>query len=342
MKEGGTINGLSLASDESMILTLQDIISNGIRIEVILTSKRLILIESGKDHVHHEDIQFETISSVTAGENSHHEPTITLSLTSPAGETRTDELIFFRRPGIERVGERDQLIAKLKEYISPALVHEPHAVRPLPVQGTGVLQTTQMGEATATLQQGRDWTPRYIPYSNGSPAPDDPSVGFKFNAITVIIIILVVVIGGALIYSQFTKGKPAVSSGGAAIPTVTTQAIAEIAPSPTIQPATYQQVTDMASSVPQVIIPKSGIWVRVQYPGSFIGSIGNKGGLRQVNASGDKFFQIPMREGIIDVSIQKQEGSGNELAVEIYQDGTLVKRSNTTAPKGTVDLHITL
>ena len=336
------MDGLSLASDESMILTLQDIISHGIRIEVILTSKRLILVESGKDRVHHEDIQFETIGSVIAGENSHREPTTTLSLTSPAGETRTDELIFFRRPGIERIGERDQLIAKLRGYISPALVQEPHAVRPLSGQGTGVQQGTPPGEAPATLQQGRDWTPRYIPYSNGSPAPDDPPVGFKFNAITVIIIILVVVVGGALIYSQFTKGKPAGPSGAAAIPTVTTQVIAGIAPSSTVQPASTLQVTEMASSVPQVIIPKSGIWVRVQYPGSFIGSIGNKGGLRQVNASGDQFYQIPAREGIIDVSIQKQEGSGNELAVEIYKDGSLVKRGNTTAPKGTIDLHITL
>lgn len=333
------MDGLSLASDESMILTLQDIISHGIRIEVILTSKRLILVESGKDRVQHEDIQFETISSVIAGENSHREPTITLSLTSPAGETRTDELIFFRRPGIERVGERDLLIVKLKGYISPALVQEPHAVRPLSGQGTGVLHTTPPGEGAATMQQGRDWTPRYSPYSNGSPPPDDPPVGLKFNAITVIIIILVVVVGGALIYSQFMKGKPAGPSGSAAIPTVTTQTIAAIAPSsPTIQPATKQQGTEMASSVPQVIIPNSGVWVRVQSPGSFIGSVGS----RPVNASGDKFYQIPMRKGIIDVSIQKQEGSGNELAVEIYKDGSLVKRSNTTAPKGTIDLHISL
>jgi hypothetical protein len=336
------MDGLSLASDESMILTMQDIISHGVRIEVILTSKRLILVESGKDRVHHEDIQFENIGSVVAGENAHREPTITLTTTSPPDEPQTVELIFFRRPGIERTGERDQLIAKLKGYISSSLVHEPHIVHPLSGQGAGaILPGTPPGETLATLHQGRDWTPRYIPYSNGSPASDDPSVGLKFNTITVFIIILVVVVGGALIYSQFTKGKTAGPSGAAAIPTITTQATAGLTPSPTVQPASTLQVTERASSVPQDIT-KSGIWVRVQYPGSFIGSVGNKGGLRQVNASGDKFYQIPMRDGIIDVSIQKQEGSGDELAVEIYKDGSLVKRSNTTAPKGTIDLHITL
>jgi hypothetical protein len=307
---------------------------------VILTSKRLVFVESGKDRVHHEDIQFETIGSVIAGENSHREPTITLSITSPVGETRTDELIFFRRPGIERIGERDQLIAKLKGYISPELVQEPHTVRPLSIQGAGVLQGTPPGEAPASLQQGRDWTPRYIPYRNGSPAPDDPSVGLKFNAITVIIIILVVVVGGALIYSQIMKGKPIGPSGAVAVSTVMTQTTFGLEPvkSPTVGSPTNQQVSENASSVPQVIIPNSGVWVRVRCPGPFIGSVGS----RQVNASGDRFYQIPMRKGILDVTVQKQEGSGNELTIEIYKDGSLVKRSNTTAPKGTIDLHITV
>jgi hypothetical protein len=67
-----------------------------------------------------------------------------------------------------------------------------------------------------------------------------------------------------------------------------------------------------------------------------------KGGLREVNTTGEQYYQVPASDGIIDVALQKQEGSRDELAVEIYRDGSLVTRSNTTAPKGTVDLHVNL
>ena len=107
------MDGLSLASDESIILTIQDIVVNGVRNEVILTGIRLVLVESEKDRVHHEDIRLDTIGSVVAGENKFHEPTVTIILSS--GEAPGRELVFFQKPGFLRVGERDQLIAKLRD-----------------------------------------------------------------------------------------------------------------------------------------------------------------------------------------------------------------------------------
>jgi hypothetical protein len=167
----------------------------------------------------------------------------------------------------------------------------------------------------------------------------------KFNVITVIVIILVVVIAGGLIYSQFVKAKPSGNTGSALNQSPATHSGTANAPAATIaiQQTTAPEVTPTPSSPPQMLVPTSGIWVHVQYPGNFTGTVGStRGGLREVNTTGEQYYQVPARDGIVDVSLQKQEGSRDELAVEVYMDGSLVTRSNTTAPKGTVDLHVNL
>jgi hypothetical protein len=59
-----------------------------------------------------------------------------------------------------------------------------------------------------------------------------------------------------------------------------------------------------------------------------------------VNATGDRFYQILAKDDIIDISIGKQDASGDPLTVGLYKDGALVKQSNTSVPLGTIDLHI--
>ena len=88
-----------------------------------------------------------------------------------------------------------------------------------------------------------------------------------------------------------------------------------------------------------MIIPPTGIWVRIQYPGNFTGSVGMQGSMQEITGSGDRFFRVPATEGIIDASIQKQDNSGNTLIVTVYNNGTLVKQGNTTAPHATLNLN---
>jgi hypothetical protein len=167
----------------------------------------------------------------------------------------------------------------------------------------------------------------------------------KFNAVTVIIILIVAVAGGALIYSQFAKAKPSGNSGPAANQSPATHAGTAYTPAATmtVVQTTVPEGKPSPLSPPQMLVPASGVWVRVQYPGNFTGTVGTmQGGMREVNTSGEQFYQLPAREGIVDVSLQKQEGSRDELAVEVYRDGLLVTRSNTTAPRGTVDFHVNL
>jgi len=107
---------------------------------------------------------------------------------------------------------------------------------------------------------------------------------------------------------------------------------------PVIQQTPTPQVTPIPSLPPQVIIPATGVWVRVAYPGNFAGRVGTPGTMRPVTGAGDHFYQIPTMNGTVEVSIQKQDGSGNVLAIEVYKNGAMIKRRTTTAPKGTIEL----
>jgi hypothetical protein len=341
-----------LNPDESLILTLQDIVVSGVRTEVFVTSSRIILLESEKGQVRHEDILYEHITSVVTGENAFHEQTIALSLTPPSAEKMTVELVFFRRPGIDKGWERDQLVAKLKQHISPSLVQE-HRTTPFPLRKAGSSEpddrvSTNTGDAAAAIPATRppaqDWVPRYSAYNSQSPPPADPSVRFRFNAITVIIIIIAV-IGAGLIAAQVMKPKPS----GPLSPAITPPVVANVSQNPaTASPAPVLQKTSpegapLPTSPPQLLVPKFGVWVRLTSNGTYTGSVGTtRGGMKEVNTSGDQFYQISVRDGIVDVSVQKQEGSGDELAVAVYKEGVLVTRTNTTVPKGTVDLHANL
>ena len=349
------MDGLSLASDESIILTIQDIVVNGVRNEVILTGIRLVLVQSEKDRVHHEDILLDTIGSVVAGENKFHEPTVTIILSS--GEAPGRELVFFQKPGFLRVGERDQLIAKLRGQIPVSKVQADEPVSLLPsVQGTETAPGTPGGAETG----GNDDVPvptqpqrrEQVTPDSLYPPKDSPVVTIleriPFRAFPALLVIFVAVVGGMITYAAILHENPAAltwhATGHTTISPIAPEAVAGLAPSaqtPAAAPAATPEVT-VPPPPPTIAIPPSGVWVRVQYPGTFIGSVGAKGFLRQVNATGDMFYQILAKDDIIDISIGKQDASGDPLTVGLYKDGGLVKQSTTSTPRGIIDLHFNL
>ncbi|MFA4861223.1 hypothetical protein [Methanoregula sp.] len=89
-------------------------------------------------------------------------------------------------------------------------------------------------------------------------------------------------------------------------------------------------------------VPSTGVWVRVAYPGTFAGSIGSNGNWRQVESSGDQFYQIPMKDGLVEGTLEKSDNSTMNMVVQVYKDGTLVSYGNTTRPKGNVEFHKTV
>ena len=89
-------------------------------------------------------------------------------------------------------------------------------------------------------------------------------------------------------------------------------------------------------------VPSTGIWVRVAYPGNFSGSIASNGHWREIESSGDQFFQLSMKDGRVEGSLEKRDNSAMNLVVQVYKDGTLVTYGNTTRPQGRVEIHTTV
>jgi hypothetical protein len=169
-----------------------------------------------------------------------------------------------------------------------------------------------------------------------------------FKAFPALLVIFVAVVGGMITYMAILHENPAAFATHATVSPAVAGARqagagpASAAPAPTAPPQPESTLAPAPTPPPTLTIPHSGVWVRVQYNGTFIGSVGAKGLLRQVNATGDRFYQIVTRDGIVDISLEKQEASGEPLAVALYKDGSLVRQSTTSVPKGTINLHVSL
>jgi len=183
------------------------------------------------------------------------------------------------------------------------------------------------------------------PLSSRFHPPGAPSGKPNFSTIAAIIIVILAVAGGVFIYSNTLQATPPVTPAPVTTLPITVAATMTATPVPTTtapEQTPTPPVTPLPTTQPPVIIPDAGVWVRVQYAGNFTGQVGISGGMRQIGGFGERFFRIPTIDGIVEAVIQKQDGSGNVLAVEIYNNGKLVKGSTVTAPKGTIDIHVDL
>jgi hypothetical protein len=93
------------------------------------------------------------------------------------------------------------------------------------------------------------------------------------------------------------------------------------------------------------VVPSSGIWVKISYDQHYSGSVGTPGNQQQLTGSlqtkpntGTQFYFIPQNNGYVSASVSKNDGSGDNLTVSIYVDGTLVKTASTTTPYGVLDI----
>jgi hypothetical protein len=137
--------------------------------------------------------------------------------------------------------------------------------------------------------------------------------------IAAIAIILILISGVAFVGFLYFAGK----NTGVAGPTIT--------PAPAaVQP----------SAAPAVVIPPTGVWVRVVYNGTYAGSVGNAGDLRLVSGTGDQFYVIRDSSGLVQATFQKQDQGGDTLTVGVYTNGTEVTYRTVRAPRGTISILI--
>jgi hypothetical protein len=162
----------------------------------------------------------------------------------------------------------------------------------------------------------------------------------KIIAIVGIVIVILAIVGGAFIYSTMPGEIPVEPSVPVVTPAITTAVT--IVSTPSVQQTPAPQITTVPTTQPLLMTPEKGIWVKIIYAGNFTGRIGTSGDLKQVNASGEQYYQLAITEGIVEATIQKQDGTGRELTVEVYQNGKMIARSTKTTPFATVDLRVDL
>ena len=168
-----------------------------------------------------------------------------------------------------------------------------------------------------------------IPPAPGSPIPPGVSGNHRQKTFILAAAILILILGIA----GFAVFSPAYFSAPAR----------EIFPVPTpslpVTPVPIPSTPVTAAPTP-VVIPATGIWVRVTYPQDYYGRLGNPGSLREVGGSGDRLYQMNTGDRLVQVQMYKTDNSGNTLSVEIYRDGVSITHRTTSSPMGFIELLI--
>ncbi len=117
-----------LKSDELIVLTAQHVKVKSVPFELVLTNRRLIIIDSEKNVVPTQQISLVTIRNVTAGENAIRDPVITLTILTETADTREMALTFVRQTAGERRREADEWVKALRKNIAEAALYPPDTV----------------------------------------------------------------------------------------------------------------------------------------------------------------------------------------------------------------------
>jgi hypothetical protein len=163
--------------------------------------------------------------------------------------------------------------------------------------------------------------------SKGGKAPGSRRKTFKAVAI---IVIIIGIIAGSFVIVKYLQGAP-VSSGGSGINPTT-----EITPTPT---GRSFGILPTQTDVP---LPTTGVWVRVDYPGSWKGSYGTAAAPVAIIDSGVRQYKVESPNGTLQASIRKDDETNHVLIVEIYKNGAVIKRGTTNTPLGSVDISVVL
>ena len=121
-----------------------------IEYDLILTSQRLALVDSGHTSEEPQVVPFATILSVKGGITPAREPFITLTVIDPVGleDSRTIDLVFSQQPYEDRAAECDRWVQKLIENIvSVRQEPAPAGKQAAPVKSRGMNPTVRRFEA---------------------------------------------------------------------------------------------------------------------------------------------------------------------------------------------------
>jgi hypothetical protein len=126
-----------------------------------------------------------------------------------------------------------------------------------------------------------------------------------------------------------------VSGDSTEVPTGGTSVV--VSPTTSVTTKGAASITVRETTAPTV--PATGVWVMVEYLGSFKGSYGMPGDLQKTENSGIRLYEIVNATGAVKGVFQKKDSSTNhDLTVTIYKDGKAVKFAKNSSAYGIVDI----
>jgi hypothetical protein len=264
-----------------------------------------------------------------------------VSVPPPAGSrgehqsSQIDQIIQSIEPLIEDSIPRTQQSAPLvqkhdyQQKTEPA-APEPQAASPSQVMWPVLPNAESPVASTQESTAGEPESPP--PHTVPGPAGKKPN----YLAIGILIIAILPILAGLVIVANIMSGP----SGGTTIPVTT---VVTTITTPQMQSTRTPVVTSTITPGPtQVMVPPNGVWVRASYPGTYIGLIGTPGNQLEVSGTGDKFYPISTSDGIVAAALQKKDGSGDKIILEIYKNGVMLKRESSVIPKGIVEIQLDL
>jgi hypothetical protein len=326
------MDNLNLARDESVMYRSQKIISSGTGYEVVLTERRFILAESGTGTIR-EDLPFSAIVLAAHEFNTLREPVILLTIMEPDGTRKQLELIFVHVIGDLNVQDRDRCMSALRarNVTIEGSLNQARPLSPVWRDNAGAVAT---GEEANVRPAVPEWTvygtPRYT-----HKVPEEAPPRSSLLLIIAAALVIGLCVGGILIAGHMSE--PLAVPGTVAVPGtsagVTGNGVSSTAPIPETTSGPARKVLSATGAT-----PADGVWVRVSYPGNFSGTVGAQGWMTAVNGSGTQLYHLPVNDTVIEGTVDKLDGSGDILEIEIYNGGALVSESTTAKPWGSIDL----
>jgi hypothetical protein len=142
------------------------------------------------------------------------------------------------------------------------------------------------------------------------------------GVIAVVIIALVFFLGGG----SGPASAPASSGSNSAAPQTTLLSNKGVA-----------SITVKATT--PVSVPATGVFVEVNYLGSYAGTYGTNSSVQKIQNSGDRLYSIEDTNGTIVAKFQKQDRStSHDLTVQIWKNGKAVKFAKNGSAYGIVSV----
>lgn len=321
-------------SGEPVIHRTQRLIINGIGYEAVFLEGRLNLVCEDPEKPRLE-IPYKDITLASAETNRLREPVIRLTYSKADGGMRGIELIFIFLAAGRNIQNRDRCLAVLEKQGVPV---QPDPT-PADYYSRARRERMDAGTLDTDTPAGRPAVPEWTVYgpSQGTrqvrhdePKPVSPA--FTLLAIVLLAALLLAAMLSPIPEPGLQPWEKA-AAGKAGVTAAPTKA-----PAPAATPAAVVRETPS----PYGTIPGKGIWVKISYPGRYSGFLSASGWRSDVNSSGTQWYQLPVQNTVIDGFIEKSDGSGERLEVATYNGGVQVARHETTAPRGIVEMHVSV